>query len=119
MKVRVNKIKVRRISEHEAAEYYEMRLLQNEIRLQEVPISLLRGGYASILYITAFRVDRGVSEDRFLEDLNFLKTEVDRAQALQKYALPEKLKTLYDEKLWDYQVFFGENGIAGDSNMES
>ncbi len=101
MKVRVKKVK--RICGCDPAEYYEMHLLQNEIRLQEVPISLLRGGSAWKLYVTAFRIDRAVSKDRYLEDLNFLKAELDRAVILAK-----RYKTLYVDRFVEYQQFFGE-----------
>lgn len=106
MKVRVKKVK--RTCGCNPAEYYEMRLLQNKIRLQEVPISMLRGESAWSLYVTAFRIDRAVSQSRYLEDLAFFKIELDRA-ILQKCVLAEILKTLYNQKVEEYQDFFGKN----------
>ncbi len=101
MKVRVKKLK--RTCGCNPAEYYEMHLLQNKIRLQEVPISMLRGESAWSLYVTAFRIDRAVSQSRYLEDLAFFKRELDQAVSSAK-----RYKTLYDDKLVEYQQIFGE-----------
>ncbi len=103
MKVRVKR--TRRICGCIPTEYYEMRLLQDEIRLQDVPISMLRGDSAWTLYVTAFRVDRAVSQSRYLEDLAFLKRELEWSIS-RKYALAERLKILYNQKKEEFQDFF-------------
>lgn len=74
------------------AEKYMMALLTCKLRLKEVPLWLLRDpGRCSSLYLTAFRIDRGTSEEQYRKDIDFLNMEIIYAQIRGEDILAEIL----------------------------
>lgn len=63
-------------SMHARAEKYESLLLNDKIRLKDVPKSVRLDPYfAARVHTVAFRVDRAVSIERFEEDLRLVEFE--------------------------------------------
>ena len=81
---------------------YEIKLLTDNIRLKDLPPHMLRGKYATSLYLTAFRADRGISMERYCEDMEFLLRELLGAIRRSDAVLEEKLETLLQEKLSEF-----------------
>lgn len=82
---------------------YEIKLLTDNIRLKDLPQHMLRGKYATSLYLTAFRADRGISMERYCEDMEFLLHEILGAIRRSDAVLEEKLETLLQDKLYEFR----------------
>ncbi len=82
---------------------YEIKLLTDSIRLKDLPPHMLRGKYATSLYLTAFRADRGISMERYCEDMEFLLHELLGAIRRSDAVLEDKLENLLQEKLSEFR----------------
>lgn len=89
------------------AEKYRENLLIGKIRLMDIP-TWLRLDYRRCypIYITAFRVDRGTSKERFKEDLSNLEVDIELAKAMHDSDLVQLLTRIHQLKIWDFEVFF-------------
>ncbi|MBQ9166921.1 MAG: hypothetical protein IJX67_00740 [Oscillospiraceae bacterium] len=77
------------------ADHYTELLLTDSIRLVDVPEWVRRDYHRCFrIYVTAFRIDRNVSLDRYEEDLLNLDVEISLAQTRESYVLAEKLKRI-------------------------
>lgn len=86
---------------------YDRLLLQNRLRIQQVPTFLrLDQNAGSTLYVTAFRIDRGLHDaQRFQQDLDYLDADIDMAEYLGKQATFAELKTVkeLEEMLFEWE----------------
>ena len=77
------------------ADHYTNLLLTDRIRLADVPEWLRRDYHCCFrIYVTAFRIDRGISSERYEEDLLNLDVEISLVQATGNHVLAEKLKRI-------------------------
>lgn len=84
------------------AQKYTHLLLSTKIRLEEVPLPLLRDPrFCSVLYLTAFRVDRSTSRQNYEEDLKFLELEALAAKIEKRKRLQLCLERILKSKQSD------------------
>lgn len=108
-KIHCIKERNRRKKEDRTAKYFEEQLFSNQIRINAVPVSLLRGELAFRLYAIAFRIDRAVGDkNRFQEDLDFLELELCLAKIRKNNTLCISLEHMYTLKSEEYRLFFGD-----------
>lgn len=82
---------------------YKLMLLLLKIRLRDVPECIrLSEDYAKPIHITAFRADRRVSKDRYLEDLLFFEVEL---LMMPECELKKWLEELYAEMKRNLKLF--------------
>lgn len=75
---------------------YQDMLLSNKIRLRDIPENYrLSKDCGNILHIIAFRADRGVSKERYMEDLAYLDWEI---AALPDGDFKKRLRQLYQDE---------------------
>lgn len=77
--------------EKELLEFIQYLLLNQKIRLSEVPPSFRI--LSKSIYMNAFRVDRNVSREQYLEDLNLLKEDIANAEECNR----PYMKRLYQD----------------------
>lgn len=88
------------------AEKYKLALLTCQLRLHEVPEWLLQDpSHCSALYRTAFRVDRGMGEEQYRKDLNFLDMEILFAQIRGEDILAEILTQVHETATLGLELF--------------
>lgn len=84
------------------AQKYTDLLLAAKIQLIDVPLSLLRDPqFCSVLYLTAFRIDRSVSREQYEFDLTLLCVEATAAQMAGNLALQSRLERILKSKKSD------------------
>lgn len=81
-------------------------VLLNGKRLEEIPLYFLRNcRYCRGLYITAFRVNRSTTRERYLRDLEFLDSEIAFAQRRKNSCLFTVLTEVKQCVSWGLEVF--------------
>ena len=79
-------------------EKYVLRLLTDRIRLAEVPEWLrMDRSYTHSIHVAAFRVDRGTSRKRYMEDLAFVEIEIIMAKAQKHPDLQRALEGILEQ----------------------
>ncbi len=96
------------LMEHELYMFIEYLLLHQKICLSEVPppFRIL----SKNIYLHAFRVDRNVSKEQYLEDLEILKKDIQNAkQEDQPY-----MRQLYEKEMAFCETYVDISEASGD-----
>lgn len=71
--------------------FIENMLLYDKVRIKDVPLNLRT--IKTSLYISALRISRGISQERYIEDLNLLKSDIQYIHNNKKRSFIELYKS--------------------------
>lgn len=72
-------------------DFIENMLFKNKVRIKDVPFNLRT--YKTSLYICGLRISRGISQERYMQDLNLLKNDIQNIHNYNKRSFIELYKS--------------------------